>query len=253
MHERRHDHLLVRRPHAGSAAPARATTSCRSPACATPCPRSTTSGRRCRRGDVEGDIMPLAMQAIMVRNSLKHVQDEVRTPEMVGPILEIYEAACGAALTERPYFSVTNCTIAPLQHDREMTEAGLHALQARRADLRAAHASGRHDRAGDGPLRLHRQHGRAALGHRSLPARQPGLRHHLGRRRRRRRHAHRRLHRGGARDRPDQHDLHRDEPLLRAADAGHRHVVRRQGGQLPVRFRGRHDGARGRPDRRPTR
>ena len=69
--------------------------------------------------------MPLAMQAIMVRNSLKHVQDEVRTPEMVGPILGIYEAACGAALTERPYFSVTNCTIAPLQHDKEMTEAGL--------------------------------------------------------------------------------------------------------------------------------
>jgi len=76
-------------------------------------------------GDVEGELMPLAMQAIMVRNSLKHVQDEVRTPEMVGPILEIYEAACGAPLTERPYFSVTNCTIAPLQHDQEMTEAGL--------------------------------------------------------------------------------------------------------------------------------
>ncbi len=76
-------------------------------------------------GEVDGPVMPLAMQAIMVRNSLKHVQDEVRTPEMVGPILEIYEAACGAALTERPYFSVTNCTIAPLQHDKEMTEAGL--------------------------------------------------------------------------------------------------------------------------------
>ena len=65
------------------------------------------------------------MQAVMVRNSAKHVQDEVRTPEMVGPILEIYETACGAPLTERPYFSVTNCTIAPLQHDRDMTEAGL--------------------------------------------------------------------------------------------------------------------------------
>ena len=76
-------------------------------------------------GEVEGALMPLAMQAIMVRNSAKHVQDEVRTPEMVGPILEIYEAACGAPLTERPCFSVTNCTIAPLQHDREMTEAGL--------------------------------------------------------------------------------------------------------------------------------
>ena len=76
-------------------------------------------------GDVDAWTMPLVMQATMVRNSSKHVQDEVRTPEMVEPILEIYEAAAGAPLTERPYFSVTNCTIAPLQHDKEMTEAGL--------------------------------------------------------------------------------------------------------------------------------
>jgi trimethylamine--corrinoid protein Co-methyltransferase len=76
-------------------------------------------------GDADGELMPLVMQAIMVRNSVKHVQDEVRTPAMVDPILEIYETACGAPLTERPYFSVTNCTIAPLQHDKEMTEAGL--------------------------------------------------------------------------------------------------------------------------------
>jgi trimethylamine--corrinoid protein Co-methyltransferase len=76
-------------------------------------------------GDAPSDVLPLVTQATMVRNSTKHIQDEVRTPEMVAPILEIYEAACGAALTDRPYFSVTNCTIAPLQHDREMTEAGL--------------------------------------------------------------------------------------------------------------------------------
>jgi trimethylamine---corrinoid protein Co-methyltransferase len=61
----------------------------------------------------------------VVRNTAKHVQDEVRTPQMVEPILEIYEAASGASLRERPCFSVTNCTIAPLQHDRDMTEAGL--------------------------------------------------------------------------------------------------------------------------------
>ena len=76
-------------------------------------------------GDVDAHNMPLVMQATMVRNSVKHVQDEVRAPEMVDPILEMYEVAAGAKLTERPYFSVTNCTIAPLQHDREMTEAGL--------------------------------------------------------------------------------------------------------------------------------
>jgi trimethylamine---corrinoid protein Co-methyltransferase len=76
-------------------------------------------------GDVDAHNMPLVMQATMIRNGAKHVQDEVRSPEMVDPILEMYEAAAGAKLTERPYFSVTNCTIAPLQHDREMTEAGL--------------------------------------------------------------------------------------------------------------------------------
>jgi len=76
-------------------------------------------------GDADEELMPLVMEATVVRNSVKHVQDEVRTPEMVGPILEIYEAACGSSLKERPYFSVTNCTIAPLQHDKEMTEAGL--------------------------------------------------------------------------------------------------------------------------------
>jgi trimethylamine---corrinoid protein Co-methyltransferase len=76
-------------------------------------------------GDAPAEALPVITQATMVRNSTKHIQDEVRTPEMVEPILEIYEAACGAPLTERPYFSVTNCTVAPLQHDREMTEAGL--------------------------------------------------------------------------------------------------------------------------------
>jgi trimethylamine--corrinoid protein Co-methyltransferase len=76
-------------------------------------------------GDIDGWNMPLVMQATMMRNGSKHVQDEVRAPEMVDPILDMYEAAAGAKLTERPYFSVTNCTIAPLQHDKEMTEAGL--------------------------------------------------------------------------------------------------------------------------------
>ncbi len=65
----------------------------------------------------------------MVRNTTKHVQDEVREPDLVEPILAMYEAAAGAPLTERPYFSVTNCTIAPLQHDRDMTEAALKMIK----------------------------------------------------------------------------------------------------------------------------
>jgi trimethylamine--corrinoid protein Co-methyltransferase len=76
-------------------------------------------------GDAQAEILPLLTQAAVIRNTTKHIQDEVRTPEMVEPFVEMYEAACGASLTERPVFSVTNCTIAPLQHDKEMTEAGL--------------------------------------------------------------------------------------------------------------------------------
>jgi trimethylamine--corrinoid protein Co-methyltransferase len=76
-------------------------------------------------GDVAPALQPLAMQAVMLRNSRKHVQDEVREPGLVEPILAMYEAAAGARIEDRPLFSVTNCTIAPLQHDRDMTEAGL--------------------------------------------------------------------------------------------------------------------------------
>jgi len=79
--------------------------------------------------DINAWNQPITMQATMIRNSVKHVQDEVRTPEEVEPILEIYEAAAGAPLTERPYFSCSNCTIAPLQHDKEMTEAGLKMIK----------------------------------------------------------------------------------------------------------------------------
>lgn len=75
--------------------------------------------------DVDAHMMPLVMQATCVRNTAKHIQDEVRTPALVEPVLAIHEAASGASLRERPVFSVTNCTIAPLQHDREMTEASL--------------------------------------------------------------------------------------------------------------------------------
>jgi len=76
-------------------------------------------------GDLAAETQALEMNAVCLRNTTKHIQDEVRTPQMVGPMVAIYEAALGASLSERPVFSVTNCTIAPLQHDAEMTEAGL--------------------------------------------------------------------------------------------------------------------------------
>jgi len=75
--------------------------------------------------DLDPFTAPLEMNAISLRSSTKHIQDEVRVAGMVEPMLEIYEAAAGAPLTRRPLFSVTNCTIAPLQHDAAMTEAGL--------------------------------------------------------------------------------------------------------------------------------
>lgn len=75
--------------------------------------------------DVDAHTMPLVMQAICLRNTSKHIQDEIRLPQLVEPILAMYEAATGAPLAERPVFSVTNCTIAPLQHDGDMTEASL--------------------------------------------------------------------------------------------------------------------------------
>ena len=75
--------------------------------------------------DIDPHMLPLRFAEITVRNTSKHVQDEVREPELVESVLAVYEAAAGASLKERPYFSVTNCTIAPLQHDRPMTEAAL--------------------------------------------------------------------------------------------------------------------------------
>lgn len=73
--------------------------------------------------DIDPYMLPVKFAELTIRNTSKHVQDEVREPDLVEPILAMYEAAAGAPLTERPYFSVTNCTIAPLQHDAEMTEA----------------------------------------------------------------------------------------------------------------------------------
>jgi len=75
--------------------------------------------------DLDPYSLPVIWQAISIRNTSKHIQDEIREPQLVEPILAMYEAAAGASLRERPIFSVTNCTIAPLQHDRDMTEAAL--------------------------------------------------------------------------------------------------------------------------------
>jgi trimethylamine---corrinoid protein Co-methyltransferase len=79
--------------------------------------------------DIDPYMLPVKFAELTIRNTSKHVQDEVREPDLVEPILAMYEAAAGAPLSERPYFSVTNCTIAPLQHDRDMTEAALKMIK----------------------------------------------------------------------------------------------------------------------------
>ena len=67
----------------------------------------------------------LEIEAISFRSCAKHVQDEVRSPEYVAPLLEMIAAVAGAPVAERPVFSTINCTMAPLAHDGPMTEASI--------------------------------------------------------------------------------------------------------------------------------
>ena len=80
--------------------------------------------------DVDPLTSGLRMAAIGLTESGKHLQDEVREPEQVPYFVEMLEAFAGASLKERPIYSVTNCTIAPLQHDADMTEAGIELARA---------------------------------------------------------------------------------------------------------------------------
>ena len=80
-------------------------------------------------GDVDSRVGNLEMARIAFEHSRKHLQDEVRTPDQAPVMIELLEAIAGAPLSERPIWSATNCTIAPLQHDAEMTEA--HILMAK--------------------------------------------------------------------------------------------------------------------------
>jgi trimethylamine--corrinoid protein Co-methyltransferase len=75
--------------------------------------------------DLDALTAGLEIEAISLANCSKHVQDEVRDPAHAAPLIEIFEAIAGASLWERPVFSTIDCTVAPLQHEREMTEATL--------------------------------------------------------------------------------------------------------------------------------
>lgn len=75
--------------------------------------------------DLDPITQGLEMAAIGLTESGKHLQDEVRFLDQVPYFVEMLETFAGASLKERPIYSVTNCTIAPLQHDAEMTEASM--------------------------------------------------------------------------------------------------------------------------------
>jgi len=72
----------------------------------------------------------LEIEAISLSCFGKHLQDEVREVAHVKPLLEILEAVAGGSLWDRPIFSTIDCTIAPLQHEREMTEATMALVKA---------------------------------------------------------------------------------------------------------------------------
>jgi trimethylamine--corrinoid protein Co-methyltransferase len=72
----------------------------------------------------------LEIEALSLDCFSRHLQDEVREVAHVKPLLDILEAVAGGCLWDRPIFSTINCTIAPLQHEREMTEATMELVKA---------------------------------------------------------------------------------------------------------------------------
>ncbi len=80
------------------------------------------------------DLHPLTagleIEAVSLANLSKHVQDEVRDPAHAAPLVEMFEAVAGGSLWDRPIFSTIDCTVAPLQHEREMTEATMAMVRA---------------------------------------------------------------------------------------------------------------------------
>ncbi len=69
---------------------------------------------------------PLIVDATALRSSSKHLQSvSPKTPRVVPPLLTMLEAVAQASLHDRPIYSFLHCSVAPLQHDPEVTDAGL--------------------------------------------------------------------------------------------------------------------------------
>jgi len=71
-------------------------------------------------------VAPLAVDAIALREASKHLQSvSPKTPRMVPTLLTMLEGVAGCSLFERPIYSFLHCTVSPLQHDPDVTEASL--------------------------------------------------------------------------------------------------------------------------------
>jgi trimethylamine---corrinoid protein Co-methyltransferase len=71
-------------------------------------------------------VAPLVVDAIALREASKHLQSvSPKTPRMVPTLVAMLEGVAGCSLFERPIYSFLHCTVAPLQHDPDVTEASL--------------------------------------------------------------------------------------------------------------------------------
>ena len=75
---------------------------------------------------LDPETAPLAVDAIALCESSKHLQSvSPKAPDQVPRLVGLLEAAAGASLDERPIYSFLHCTVAPLQHDPDITDASL--------------------------------------------------------------------------------------------------------------------------------
>ena len=190
--------------------------------------------------DLDPRTANLEIEAISFRSCAKHVQDEVRGPEYVAPLIEMIDRrrrrAAGRAADLLDDQLHRRAARPRRRHDGSEHRPGAR----RRADRHHADAADGHDGADHGGRGHRRSAGRAALGGRALPARGARLPAHRLAGAGVRRPAQRALRVRVARGRSRLAGLHRDvQAGLRPAHAGRRPGRRRQGSGLPGRRRGR--------------
>jgi len=75
---------------------------------------------------LDPETAPLVVDAVALRDSSKHLQSvSPKSPRLVPPLIDLLEAVAGTSLDERPIYSFLHCSVAPLQHDPEVTDASL--------------------------------------------------------------------------------------------------------------------------------